>query len=54
MMRRIIREARGVFADGFDLSKRIEERFGRNCFFLATTRTIPSHQTLVEKGVGGD
>jgi glycosyltransferase involved in cell wall biosynthesis len=40
MMRRIIQEARGVFADGFDLSKRIEERFGRKCFFLATTRTI--------------
>lgn len=40
VMRRIIREARGVFADGFDLSKRIEERFGRKCFFLATTRTI--------------
>ena len=39
-MRRIIEEARGVFADGFDLSKRIEERFGRKCFFLATTRTI--------------
>jgi len=40
VMKRIIREARGVFADGFDLSKRVEERFGRKCFFLATTRTI--------------
>jgi glycosyltransferase involved in cell wall biosynthesis len=40
MMTRIIQEARGVFADGFDLSKRIEERFKRNCFFLATTRSI--------------
>jgi len=40
MMKRIIHEARGVFADGFDLSKKIEERFGRKCFFLATTRTI--------------
>jgi glycosyltransferase involved in cell wall biosynthesis len=40
MMRRIIREAKGVFADGFDLSKRVEELFGRKCFFLATTRTI--------------
>jgi glycosyltransferase involved in cell wall biosynthesis len=39
-MKRIIQEAKGVFADGFDLSKRIEERFGRKCFFLATTRTI--------------
>jgi len=42
MMRRIIQEAKGVFADGFDLSKRVEERFGRKCFFLATTRAIPS------------
>jgi glycosyltransferase involved in cell wall biosynthesis len=40
MMRRIIQEARSVFADGFDLSKRIEERFGRRCFFLATTRSF--------------
>ena len=39
MMRRIIQEARGVFADGFDLSRRVEERFERKCFFLATTRT---------------
>jgi glycosyltransferase involved in cell wall biosynthesis len=40
MMRRIIQEAKAVFADGFDLSKRIEERFGRKCFFLATTRAL--------------
>jgi glycosyltransferase involved in cell wall biosynthesis len=40
MMKRIIQEAKAVFADGFDLSKRIEERFGRRCSFLATTRTI--------------
>jgi glycosyltransferase involved in cell wall biosynthesis len=40
MMRRIIQEARGVFADGFDLSRRVEERFGKKCFFLATTRNI--------------
>jgi len=45
-MRRIIHEARGVFADGFDLSKRIEDRFGRKCFFLATTRSIPSSPPL--------
>jgi glycosyltransferase involved in cell wall biosynthesis len=47
VMRRIIQEARGVFADGFDLSKRIEERFGRKCFFLATTRNI--EKTELEK-----
>jgi glycosyltransferase involved in cell wall biosynthesis len=39
-MKRIILKARGVFADGFDLTKRVEERFGRKCYFLATTRTI--------------
>ena len=46
LMKRIIYDARGVFADGFDLSKRIEERFGRKCFFLATTRSIPSRPPL--------
>jgi glycosyltransferase involved in cell wall biosynthesis len=40
IMKRVIGEARGVFADGFDLSKRVRERFRRNCFFLATTRTL--------------
>ena len=39
-MRRIIQGARGVFADGFDLSKRVEERFGKKCFFLASARTV--------------
>ena len=60
LMRRIIHDARGVFADGFDLSKRIEERFGRKCFFLATTRSIPSPPPLLksarletERGQGG-
>jgi glycosyltransferase involved in cell wall biosynthesis len=40
IMKRIIQEAKSVFADGFDLSKRVEERFGKKCFFLATTRSI--------------
>ena len=40
IMKRIIREARGVFADGFDLARRVEERFQRRCFFLATTRRL--------------
>jgi len=40
MMRRIIQEAKSVFADGFDLSKRVEDGFGRKCFFLATARAI--------------
>jgi hypothetical protein len=52
MMRRIIREAKGVFADGFDLSKRVEDRFGRKCFFLATTNSLPS-SPLCQRGEGG-
>ena len=40
MMKRIIRGARGVFADGFDLAKKVEERFDRKCYFLATTRPL--------------
>ncbi len=39
-MNRILREARTVFADGFDLARKIEERFRRNAAFLATTRTL--------------
>jgi glycosyltransferase involved in cell wall biosynthesis len=53
LMRRIIREAKGVFADGFDLSKRVEERFGRKCFFLATTRTLPLPSSLSKGGQRG-
>ena len=41
VMKRIIRDATGVFADGFDLARRVEKRFKKKCFFLATTRTIP-------------
>lgn len=59
IMRRIIQEARAVFADGFDLLKRIEERFGRDCFFLATTRSFetmgpgrPDKQARFEKPEG--
>jgi glycosyltransferase involved in cell wall biosynthesis len=51
-MKRIIVEARGVFADGFDLTKRVEERFGKKCHFLATTRTIAS-TPLLEGGEEG-
>jgi glycosyltransferase involved in cell wall biosynthesis len=46
VMKRIIHEAKGVFADGFDLSMRVEKRFERKCFFLATTRTISSSPLL--------
>jgi glycosyltransferase involved in cell wall biosynthesis len=40
VMKRIAGEARGVFADGFDLAKRVEKRFKRKCFFLASAREI--------------
>ena len=40
VMNRIVQDAKSVFADGFDLSRRVEERFGRKCSFLATARTI--------------
>ncbi len=46
-MKRIVREARTVYADGFDLVHRIEELFQRESVFLATTRTLhpqPQHQ----------
>jgi glycosyltransferase involved in cell wall biosynthesis len=47
-MKRIISGARGVFADGFDLTKRVEERFGRKCHFLATTRKILPNPPLLK------
>jgi glycosyltransferase involved in cell wall biosynthesis len=40
VMKRIAREARGVFADGFDLARRVEGRFGRPCSFLASGRRV--------------
>jgi glycosyltransferase involved in cell wall biosynthesis len=49
LMKRIIHEAKGVFADGFDLAKRVEERFKRKCFFLATTRTISPPPPLAKE-----
>ena len=52
-MKRIILGARGVFADGFDLTKRVEDRFGRKCYFLATTRKIPPPPPLIKGGWGG-
>jgi glycosyltransferase involved in cell wall biosynthesis len=44
-MRRIIREATGVFADGFELSKEVEALFQRKCFFLATTRSLKTDRS---------
>jgi len=40
VMKRIIHAARGVFADGFDLCRKMEDRFGRKCSFLPTTRKL--------------
>jgi glycosyltransferase involved in cell wall biosynthesis len=52
-MKKTIQEARGVFADGFDLSRSVEERFGRKCFFLATARTIAPDPALLKLGKRG-
>jgi glycosyltransferase involved in cell wall biosynthesis len=50
VMKRVIEEAKGVFADGFDLAKRVEERFQRRCFFLATTRGLRGYETTIQAG----
>ncbi|NWF93577.1 MAG: glycosyltransferase [Syntrophaceae bacterium] len=52
VMRRIVQEATGVFADGFDLAKGVEERFKKKCFFLATTRTLSSPLFLKKEEPG--
>ena len=44
LMSRIVQEAKAVFADGFDLTERIEGRFQTRCSFLATTRTLPGRE----------
>jgi len=48
LMNRIIREAKAVFADGFDLTRRIEELFRRKSFFLATTRTLSGREGVLQ------
>ncbi|MGB9629213.1 MAG: glycosyltransferase [Thermodesulfobacteriota bacterium] len=53
LMKRVIQEAREVFADGFDLSQKIEKRFRRRCYFLATSRTILSSRNLRNGGREG-
>jgi len=50
VMKRVIEEAKGVFADGFDLAKRVEARFQRKCFFLATTRGLPGKKATIQSG----
>ncbi len=50
VMKRVIEEAKGVFADGFDLAKRVEARFQRKCFFLATTRGLPGKKAAIQAG----
>lgn len=48
LMKKILHEAKAVFADGFDLVRRIEERFRRDSSFLATTRTLPGREREVQ------
>jgi glycosyltransferase involved in cell wall biosynthesis len=40
LLKRIVGEARSVYGDGFDLCRRVEDRFGRSCAFLATARPL--------------
>lgn len=49
IMKKIVQEAKEVFADGFDLSKRIEILSGRKCFFLATTRTLERTKSVKQE-----
>lgn len=48
VMKKIIRDARCVFADGFDMAKRIETRYGKSCSFLATTRKLAHPVSQIE------
>jgi len=48
IMRKIVREARGIFADGFDLAKKVEDLFQRRCFFLATTRSLTKREGIAQ------
>lgn len=54
VMKRIMREAKSVFADGFDLVKKVEERFGKKCLFLATARRLKEfsgERTITPSGI---
>ncbi len=46
---RVLRAAETVFADSFELARRIETEFGAKCFFLATTRTFATTPTAAAR-----
>ncbi|MFH1335269.1 MAG: glycosyltransferase [Candidatus Zixiibacteriota bacterium] len=47
LSRKILQEADHLFADGFDLKKKVEELSGKPCLFLPSMRKLP--QTFEEK-----
>lgn len=52
LMKRILTEAKNVFADGFDLTRKIEKMFDRKCEYLPTSRKISN--AYPEKGDRGE
>lgn len=57
VLRRILRGAEAVYADGFELANRIQRRFGARCEFLATSRTrtspkAPTDTVFASKSAG--
>lgn len=48
IMKKIIANAQEVFADGFELSEKIERLFHRKCYFLTSARKLPDVERPVE------
>ena len=49
LTRKILREAEHLFADGFDLKKKVEELSGKPCLFLPSMRKLPHSSEAKEK-----
>jgi glycosyltransferase involved in cell wall biosynthesis len=48
IMKKIIANAQEMFADGFELSEKIERLFHRKCYFLTSARKLPDVERPVE------
>jgi len=48
VMKKIINNAQEMFADGFELSEKIERLFHRKCYFLTSARKLPDVERPVE------
>ena len=54
LVRRVLRDARHMFADGLELSAEVKRISGRDCLFLPTTRSLPAATSLpraIQSGV---